>query len=80
MVAGLCVLAIDLVGMNYPYAAFRSDWRRGRLAQGPFWGYPNYLSMGVAAGLIVIAAVEPRACVTRRAREEAAPAPRPDAA
>jgi hypothetical protein len=76
--AGVSVLAINLIGMNYPYAAFESDWRRGRLVQGPYWGYPNYVAMGLAAGLILIAAVELRACVTRRPHAEAEPATPPE--
>ena len=78
--AGVSVLSIILIGMNYPYAAFKSDWPRGRLIQGPYWGYPNYLSLGAAAGLIVIAAVELRAGVARRLRKGDQPQSRPDAA
>jgi hypothetical protein len=77
--AGASVLAIVLIGMNYPYAAFQSDWASGRLVQGPFWGYSNYLSMGAAAGLIGIAAVELRGCIIRRHSSGAEPAPRVDA-
>lgn len=76
--AGAGVLAILLVGLNYPYAVFKSDWPNGRLVQAPVWGYSNYLSMGVATGLIVIATIELRGCVIRRHSSKAGPEPLPD--
>jgi hypothetical protein len=76
--AGAGALAIILIGMNYPYATFKTDWPSGRLVLAPVWGYSNYLSMGAATGLIVIAAIELRSCVIRRHSSNAEPQPRPD--
>jgi hypothetical protein len=66
LIAAAAVVGVVLAGMSYPYAALDGDPSHGRLVAGTAWGWANYSTLGTAAGLLLVAALECRSWVAGR--------------
>jgi hypothetical protein len=59
LIDGAGIIIIVLVGLNYRYDTLESDLERGRAVL-PSWSVVNYLAMGLAAGIMMVAGFELR--------------------
>jgi hypothetical protein len=69
LVCATSIIAVVLAGLNYQYGVVESDSERGRLVNSN-WGIVNYLVMGLAAGLMLLAALELRSRIAGRYGEQ----------
>jgi hypothetical protein len=69
LVGAASIIVVVLAGLNYQYGVLDSDPEKGRMVSSS-WGIVNYLVMGLAAGLMLAAALELRSRIAGRYGEQ----------
>jgi hypothetical protein len=70
---GVAALAVAIAVLAFPPEALRSSAETGRMIVEYGWGYGHLLALGLAGGLVLLAAIELRRWVGRRVRDRDKP-------